>query len=128
MRRRKFIQYSLTAAAGFSIVPATVFGRGRRIPPSDKLTKAIIGVGGMGREHIPYEDTPVIAICDVDKRHIKKAMDRLNPGVKIYEDYRELLLNKDVDIVHIATPPHWHGIMSVDAAKAGKDIWCENHW
>jgi predicted dehydrogenase len=46
-------------------------------------------------------------------------------GTKTYRDYRELLLNPEIDIVHIATPPHWHGIMSIDAAKAGKDVWCE---
>ena len=125
MKRRNFIKSTLATSLSFSIVPASVFGRGRRVPPSDRLTKAIIGVGGMGREHIPYENTPVIAICDVDKRHIKKAQSMIDTSVKVYHDYRELLLNKDIDIVHIATPPHWHGLMSIDAAKAGKDIWCE---
>jgi predicted dehydrogenase len=45
--------------------------------------------------------------------------------VAVYHDYRELLARKDIDIVHIATPPHWHALMAIDAAKAGKDIWCE---
>jgi predicted dehydrogenase len=49
----------------------------------------------------------------------------LDKGVKTFSDYRELLKLPEVDIVHIATPPHWHGIMAVDAANAGKDIWCE---
>ena len=45
--------------------------------------------------------------------------------VKGYSDFREVLARKDIDIVHIATPPHWHALMSIAAAKAGKDIWCE---
>ena len=44
--------------------------------------------------------------------------------VKAYKNFMELLADKDVDIVHICTPPHWHGCMSVMAANAGKDIWC----
>ena len=47
-----------------------------------------------------------------------------NP-VKTYNDFREFILRPDINIVHIATPPHWHGIMAVEAARAGKDIWCE---
>jgi len=46
-------------------------------------------------------------------------------GVKTFHDHRELIALPEVDIVHIATPPHWHGIIAIDAAKAGKDIWCE---
>ena len=123
--RRDFLTKSALAAAAFSIVPRFVLGGKGHIPPSDQLTKGIIGVGGMGRNHIPYEGTRVVAICDVDKSHIALAMRQLDNGVKTFGDYRELIQLPEVDIVHIATPPHWHGIMSVDAAKAGKDIWCE---
>lgn len=123
--RRDFLTKSALAAAAFSIVPRFVLGGKGFIPPSDQLTKGIIGVGGMGRNHIPYEGTRVVAICDVDKSHIKIAQNMLEAGVKTFHDYRELIQLPEVDIVHIATPPHWHGIMSIDAAKAGKDIWCE---
>ena len=123
--RRDFLTKTALAAAAFSIVPRFVLGGKGHIPPSDQLTKGIIGVGGMGRNHIPYEGTRVVAICDVDKSHIALAMKQLDSGVKTFGDYRELIQLPEVDIVHIATPPHWHGIMSVDAAKAGKDIWCE---
>ena len=126
MKRRDFIGRSVMALSGISIVPRHVLGGINHTAPSDQLTKAIIGVGGMGRGHIPYENTPVVAICDVDKLHLQKAADQLkNKGVRTYADYRELLQQPDIDIVHIATPPHWHGIMAVEAAKAGKDIWCE---
>lgn len=123
--RRDFLKKSAAALAAFSIVPRYVLGGPGYIAPSDQLTKAIIGVGGMGRNHIPYEGTRVIAICDVDKGHLKLAEGMIGKGVKTFHDYRELIQLPEVDIVHIATPPHWHGIMSVDAAKAGKDIWCE---
>ena len=122
--RRRFLQNSATALAGFFIVPRHVLGRGF-IPPSDQLTKGIVGVGGMGRGHIPYAGTRVVAICDVDTTHLKKAADMIGGGVKTFQNHHELIALPEVDIVHIATPPHWHGIISIDAAKAGKDIWCE---
>lgn len=122
--RRNFLKKSVAAAAGITIIPRYVLGRGFTAP-SDQLTKAIIGVGGMGRGHIPYEDTRVVAICDVDKTHLQLAQDKIGHSVKTFTDFRELIQLPEVDIVHIATPPHWHGIMSVMAAQAGKDVWCE---
>ena len=89
-----------------TIVPRNVLGKGM-IFPSNELTKGIIGVGGMGRNHIPYNNTRVVAL-----------------KISLYHDFRDLILDKNVDIVHIATPPHWHGIISVEAAKGGKDIFC----
>jgi len=123
--RRDFIKKSAVGVAAFSIVPRYVLGGTKYLAPSDKLTKAIVGVGGMGRNHIPYEDTPVVAICDVDKKHLSDVAAMIGNGVKTFSDYREVLQLPEVDIVHIATPPHWHGIISVDAANAGKDVWCE---
>jgi len=122
--RRSFLRNAATIAAGISIVPRHVLGKGF-LAPSDQLTKGIIGVGGMGRGHIPYAGTRVVAICDVDQRHLSEVAKSIGGGVKTFSDHRELVSLPEVDIVHIATPPHWHGIMAVDAAKAGKDIWCE---
>ena len=123
--RRDFIKKTALGLAAFTIVPRYVLGGNGFIAPSDKLTKAVIGVGGMGRGHFSYEDTQVVAICDVDRKHLELAASMLDKGVKTFSDYRELIKLPEVDIVHIATPPHWHGIIAVDAAKAGKDIWCE---
>lgn len=122
--RREFIKKSAIAAASFTIVPRFVLGKGY-LAPSDHLTKGIIGVGGMGRNHIPYAGTKVVAICDVDKNHLQEVASMLNNGAKTMSDYRELIQLPEVDIVHVATPPHWHGIIAADAARAGKDIWCE---
>ena len=123
--RRDFIKKTAVGVAAFTIVPLYVLGGNGFLAPSDKLTKAVIGVGSMGRGHFEYEGTQVVAICDVDKRHIAQVLPSLDKGVKTFSDYRELLKLPEVDIVHIATPPHWHGIMSVDAVNAGKDVWCE---
>jgi predicted dehydrogenase len=125
--RRLFIKNSVGALAAFTIVPRHVLGGQGYLAPSDTLTKAIIGVGGMGRNHIPYGGTKVVAVCDVDSSHIQLALDAMGGGksVKTFRDYREVITLPEVDIVHIATPPHWHGIIAADAARAGKDIWCE---
>lgn len=125
MKRRNFLKSAALATAGFSIVPRHVLGGTGFVPPSDQLTKAIIGIGGMGRGHIEYEGTRVVALCDVDKKHLASGKELVGGGVKTYHDFRELLLQPDIDVVHIATPPHWHGLMAIAAAEAGKDIWCE---
>lgn len=123
--RRGFLKSALVAGAGLTIIPRHVMGGQGYLAPSDQLTKAIIGVGGMGRGHIPYEGTRVVAICDVDKLHLERAKSMIDYDVKTFNDFREVVNLPEVDIVHIATPPHWHGIMAVEAARAGKDIWCE---
>ena len=122
--RRDFIKKSLIGAAAFTIVPRFVLGKGY-LAPSDHLTKGVIGVGAMGRGHFNYAGTKTIAICDVDTRHLALAQNALGGGAKEYHDFRDLIASPEVDIVHIATPPHWHGLMSLEAARAGKDIWCE---
>ncbi|MCF0050220.1 Gfo/Idh/MocA family oxidoreductase [Dyadobacter chenwenxiniae] len=122
--RRTFIKGSLATLATFSIVPRHVLGKGF-IAPSDQLTKAIVGTGSMGRGHIPYAGTKVVALCDVDKKHLDIAVGMVDKGVKTFSDYREVIQLPEVDIVHVATPPHWHGIIAADAARAGKDVWCE---
>ncbi len=109
--RRRFLKNTAAVVAGFSIVPRQVLGRGF-LAPSDQLTKGIIGLGGMGRGHVPYAGTRVVAICDVDKKHLQSAVELVGGNVKTFHDHRELIALPEVDIVHIATPPHWHGIMA----------------
>lgn len=123
--RREFLFRSAAAGVGLTIVPRHVLGGRGYLPPSDQLTKGIIGTGGMGLGHFAYENTRLLAVCDVDASHLRRALDKAGKGVTGYHDFRELIARPDIDIVHIATPPHWHGIMSKMAAEAGKDIWCE---
>mgnify|MGYP000462435832 FL=1 len=128
--RRTFLK-SLGAIGLFTIVPRKVLGNGF-IAPSDQLTKGIIGMGGIGRSDLHFTSTDacrLVALCDVDRNHlnsaVKAAKEQLHADVKAYDDFRELCNDPSVDIVHIATPPHWHGLMACEAAKAGKDIFCE---
>lgn len=123
--RRKFFGQSLTAATVFSIVPRHVLGGKGHTPPSEILTKAVIGVGGMGRRHLGYGGSKLLAVCDVDEKHLQRAVQRGGKDVKGYSDFRKVLDRPDIDIVHVPTPPHWHGLISIAAAEAGKDIWCE---
>lgn len=134
--RRKFIRSIAGAAATFAIpaiVPAQVLGRRTRsIAPSDMSVRAVIGVGGMGTGHLrnllSRKDVKVVAVCDVDKNHLARALKIAeDAGVKCngYTDYRYILDRNDVDVVYIATPPHWHALQCIHAAQAGKDIFCE---
>jgi predicted dehydrogenase len=123
--RRDFIKTAIAASAGLAIVPRHVLGGQGFTPPSDELTKAVIGIGGMGRGHLRYPGSRLLAVCDVDENHLKTALEIGGSGVKGYKDFREVLDRPDIDIVHIVTPPHWHALMSIAAAQSGKDIWCE---
>ena len=125
MNRRSFVKGTTAFATGITFVPRRVLGGQGYTAPSDELTKAIIGVGGMGQGHIRYEGSRLLAVCDVDENHLAQAVERAGPGVDTYRDFREVLDRPDIDIVHIATPPHWHGLMAIAAAEAGKDIWGE---
>jgi myo-inositol 2-dehydrogenase/D-chiro-inositol 1-dehydrogenase len=123
--RRSFTKGLFAAGSVFSIVPRHVFGGAGFTAPSDQLTKAVVGVGGMGQGHLGYPGAKLLAICDVDKGHLSRTLKKCGNDVKAYTDYREILARPDIDIVHIPTPPHWHGLISIQAAEAGKDIWCE---
>ena len=129
--RRNFLK-TLSGMALLTVVPRHVLGGPKHVAPSDQLTKGIIGVGGIGKSSYHFTSTKecrLVAVCDVDSKHLQSALDlgkkRFNETLQSYRDFRRLIADPNVDIVHIATPPHWHGIMAVEAAKAGKDIWCE---
>jgi myo-inositol 2-dehydrogenase/D-chiro-inositol 1-dehydrogenase len=127
LSRRSFVKGSLAALATIQLVPRYVLGGAGQTPPSETLTKAVIGVGGMGKGHLKdiNPTSKLLAVCDVDAKHLEEALKIGGPDVKGYRDFREVLARKDIDIVHIPTPPHWHALISIAAAKAGKDIWSE---
>jgi len=127
LTRRTFLKTSVAAMSTISLVPRHVLGGAGVTPPSEILTRAVIGTGGMGMGHVKSINTgcKLLAVCDVDANHLAEAVKAGGPDCKGYRDFREVLARKDIDIVHIPTPPHWHAIMSIAAAKAGKDVWCE---
>ena len=138
MKRRSFIKKSTVASSVFSIVPSHVMGFSG-VTPNDKIHLGFIGVGRQGRglmtNFVNYDNAALVAVSDVDIKKMayftetfqkqlvrkKKASQQLNE----IKSYRELLGRKDIDAVVIASPDHWHAQMAVDAAKAGKDIYCE---
>ena len=118
INRRNFIKL-LGGATLLTVVPRRVLGGPNHVAPSDQLTKGIIGVGGIGKSKYHFtsdERCRLVAVCDVDRRHLRSAVElghkKFNETLQAYEDYRDLIADPNVDIVHIATPPHW-------------DIWCE---
>ncbi|MEM1083940.1 MAG: Gfo/Idh/MocA family oxidoreductase [Verrucomicrobiota bacterium] len=117
----------LAALATVQIVPSHVLGLNGQTPPSEQLTRGIIGCGNICKHHLPLPG-PLLALCDVDSKHLERRMNQVGgeaKGVKPYHDYRELIARDDIDIVHVCTPPHWHARMAIDAMKAGKDVWAE---
>ena len=119
MDRRAFLKTS-AAVAAFTIVPRHVLGGEGETPPSETLGGALIGCGGRGGGTFGGlgKDVRKLAMCDV--RFVDKADNKL-----YYTDFRRVLERKDVDVVAIATPPHWHALISIAAMAAGKDVLCE---
>ena len=125
--RREFLGSAITAGAVFTIVPRHVLGGPGYTPPSEVLTRAVIGTGGMGMAgHVTANkegEPPVtLAVCDVDEQHLARAIKKAGRGCEAYSDWRRVLDRNDIDTIHIATPPHWHALIGIAAAQAGFDI------
>ena len=137
--RRKFLSNATRFAAGgllLSSLDNKVFAT-RRNPfsPADQINVGAIGINGMGwadlRSAMKIPGVNLVALCDVDKNVLDKRMGELTKAnvdtskIKTYGDYRKLLENKDVDVVIIGTPDHWHCLIMVEACMAGKDVYVE---
>lgn len=139
INRRRFIERSGMGAATLSTFLASAPAVLSAKSPNETIGVGHIGVGVRGGSLISQvagralgggiEGTKVTAVCDVYKGHMEKAVQRsMNPEVKTYVDYRELIADPNVDAVVIATPDHWHSAMLIDAANAGKDVYIEKGW
>ena len=121
--RRHFMETS--AAAGAALVTARAAGNSSG---SKKIRIGIIGCNGMGRGNLDncarHPDVAVAAVCDVWEARRKAVLEKF-PLAKEYADYRDLLADKNVDAVIVATPPHWHALVAINAAEAGKDIYLQ---
>ncbi|MCS7166907.1 MAG: Gfo/Idh/MocA family oxidoreductase [Gemmatales bacterium] len=131
--RRDFLAYSAASLTLPHFVPASALGSQGRPAPSERITVGVIGTGGRGvgliNMFLNEKDVEIVAVCDVDARHLQNGLQavrkRTGKDCAAYKDFRELLDRKDIDAVIVATPDHWHGLISLAAAKAGKDIYCE---
>jgi predicted dehydrogenase len=133
MKRRNFIKGSGAAFAGTVLAHSGVMSAAASCMFADKLNIGVIGCNGMGwsdtHSLLKMSDVDLIGICDVDQNVVRKRVEdykklRTNTP-KIYNDYRELLNNKEIDAVVIGTPDHWHCKIMVDAVHAGKHVYVE---
>ncbi|MCZ6793156.1 MAG: Gfo/Idh/MocA family oxidoreductase, partial [Planctomycetota bacterium] len=132
--RRNFLATAAGAFAVPYVIPSSALGLGGAVAPSERITIGTIGCGGMGRGNtrgfLRQGDTQVVAVCDVDRKHLDQTAEMVNKHYESddcakYTDYRQLLAREDIDAVCIATPDHWHALCSVAAADAKKDIYCQ---
>ncbi len=128
--RRDFLRAGVAAGiAGPHVISAAAIGKDGRTAASDRINLGIIGVNGMGRGNLGNcarcEDVVVTAVCDVWKARLDAVVDQFKETATGHRDFRELLDRKDVDAVIIATPPHWHALIAIQAVEAGKDIYLQ---
>ncbi len=129
--RRRFLQGVAATAAAGAIVPYVFTADAEeRTQPRSKNDRLRIGAIGMryqgsviAEKALAHGD--VVAICDVDRQIAEKARAQFGGKADLYEDYRKMLDRKDLDVVTIGTPDHWHTAISIDACLAGKDVYCE---
>lgn len=143
MKRRNFLKTTSAAAASAmvipTVVPSSVFGKSA---PSNKIQIGQIGCGRIARGHdlpgtIRWDIARVIAVSDVDSNRMKEGKELVEGfyarkensdkaiEVKMYDDYKEMLLNPEIDAVIISTPDHWHSQPAIEACLAGKDVYLQ---
>ncbi len=130
--RRDFLSASAAFAAAPLFVPASALGRDGKSAASDRIRVGVIGTGGRGnsliRAFLNEKDVDIVAVCDVDERHLDRGQKSAEKGgkpVARYRAFRGLLDHKGLDAVVVATPDHWHALPSIAACRAGLDVYCE---
>lgn len=118
LSRRRFLRWTGVSATAASIVPRHVLAGPNQ--PSDSLGGALIGCGGRGNGTFGGLGKNVRRLANCDVKFVGKADNK-----QTYTDFRRVLERKDIDVVAIATPPHWHALISIAAMQAGKDVLCE---
>jgi predicted dehydrogenase len=142
--RRRFLAKAAGTAVGVvgipSLVNSSTLGQGRNTAAGARIALGFIGCGKQGtyllQSFLNSPGTQVVAVCDVDRLKLQRAKDVTESfyagktggtyrGCVATGDFREVLARDDIDAVVIATPDHWHAIGVIEAARAGKDIYCE---
>ena len=138
LHRRRFLKTALSAGGAAvmapTIIPSSALGLDGAVAPSERIVVGGIGIGNRGTYDLgcflEQKDVQFVAVCDVKEARrdaVKKMVDEKygNQNCDTYRDFRELLDRKDIDAVLIATGPNWHATAAMNAAKAGKDMYCE---
>ena len=136
INRRRFLGTAAAIAASPLVLSSQVLGREGAISPNEKLVTAFIGMGSRGHQvmgdftHARNKPFQIVAVCDCYTKPLMEAKDWVdrtngNTDCKTYARYEDILDRKDIDIVAVTTPDHWHTKITVEACRAGKDVFCE---
>lgn len=134
MSRRKFLgSVGATVAASY-IIPASAMGADGATAPSNRINIGVVGTGsqagGLMENAIGHKNVRIVAVCDLDQTRLDAVKAKIDgfygdTACATHHDFRELLARPDIDAVIVATPDHWHALVCVEAARRGKDIYCE---
>jgi len=131
--RRVFLKNTVITTAGLTLVP-TLSEALTGCAPSDRINVGLIGCNGMGfadlSEFLKHPQVECIGLCDIDESVInRRAADvekiKGKKPANLYKDWRKLIDNKDINVVIVGTPDHWHCLQMISACEAGKDVYCE---
>ncbi|MFZ2639944.1 MAG: Gfo/Idh/MocA family oxidoreductase, partial [Verrucomicrobiia bacterium] len=134
LNRRQFLQQTATVLAAPLLIPASALGLDGTVAPSNRIVFANIGIGGRARYVMPnflaQPDVVFTAVSDCREDRMKSAKEMIdkhygNQDCRMFSNFQELLAQKGIDAVFIATGDRWHATASVYAARAGKDMYCE---
>ena len=149
MKRRLFLKNTMVSATGAivipTILPSYVLGKSYALgknAPSDQINIGHIGLGRISTQMdlpgiMKQDIARVVACCDLDSNRLKAGKDIIDQyyakktgqnnyiNAKMFDNYRDLLSQKDIDAVVISTPDHWHAQLAIEAALAGKDVFCQ---
>ena len=146
MKRRDFIKTIASASAAIglpTIIPASALGKGGAVAPSERVTMGSIGLGTQGTANTQNffgdKRVQIVGLCDVNNtegpqyygygnnetKGLRNARKLFGMDIPTYDDFRELLARKDVDVVMTALPDHWHAIVGIACVNAGKDVFGE---
>ena len=123
--RRQFVRSGTMAAAG----AISALASSRALGANERIRLGFIGVANRGGQLLerttPFEDAEVVALCDVYRPTIEKWAEEVPNPVTLYNDYRQMIENEQLDAVVIGTPDHWHALQTIDACEAGLDVYVE---
>ena len=132
LSRRKFIKRAAAAVSLPYLVPASALGLDGAVAPSERITTAVIGMGSRGPNHISMltalKQAQVTHICEVRGDALTQRREEYRKhglDLKATRDFREIMADRSIDAITIAAPENWHALMTIEAAKNGKDIYCE---